>query len=394
MMSMDGSKLDMIEKGHLPVYEPGLGDLLQKNKGHIVTTDSLVQAVRQSELSFICVGTPSNVDGSIDLTYIEQVCSDIGRTIAQKDGIHTVVVKSTVIPGTIEDVVIPALEKYSGKKAGKGFSVVSNPEFLREGNAVHDFFNPDRVVIGSQDKTSGELMKQLYSPVDCPKMMTSLKTSEMIKYVSNAFLATKISFANEIGNLCKVHGIDSYEVFRGVGMDARINPAFFRSGLGFGGSCFPKDIRALIEFAKMSGTDGSILKAVMETNEDQPKKLIQLLKKYIDIPDKTIGILGLAFKPETDDIRETRAIPVIRALLAEQAKVVAYDPLAMDNFRREFPDITYARTSEEVLMADAILIVTEWPEFDRIDYTGKIVIDGRRVEGAIKTADIYEGVCW
>ena len=391
---VDGSKLDMIEKGHLPVYEPGLGDLLQKNKGHIVTTDSLVQAVRQSELSFICVGTPSNVDGSIDLTYIEQVCSDIGRTIAQKDGIHTVVVKSTVIPGTIEDVVIPALEKYSGKKAGKGFSVVSNPEFLREGNAVHDFFNPDRVVIGSQDKTSGELMKQLYSPVDCPKMMTSLKTSEMIKYVSNAFLATKISFANEIGNLCKVHGIDSYEVFRGVGMDARINPAFFRSGLGFGGSCFPKDIRALIEFAKMSGTDGSILKAVMETNEDQPKKLIQLLKKYIDIPDKTIGILGLAFKPETDDIRETRAIPVIRALLAEQAKVVAYDPLAMDNFRREFPDITYARTSEEVLMADAILIVTEWPEFDRIDYTGKIVIDGRRVEGAKKTADIYEGVCW
>jgi len=391
---IDRSKLDMIEKGHPPVYEPGMGDLLQKNKGHIVTKDSLVQAVRQSELSFICVGTPSNVDGSIDLTYIEQVCSDIGRTIAQKDGIHTVVVKSTVIPGTIEDVVIPALEKYSGKKAGKGFSVVSNPEFLREGNAVHDFFNPDRVVIGSQDKTSGELVKQLYSPVDCPKMMTSLKTSEMIKYVSNAFLATKISFANEIGNLCKVHGIDSYEVFRGVGMDARINPAFFRSGLGFGGSCFPKDIRSLIEFAKMSGTDGSILKAVMETNEDQPKKLIQLLKKYIDIPDKTIGILGLAFKPETDDIRETRAIPVVRALLAEQAKVVAYDPLAMDNFRREFPDITYARTSEEVLMADAILIVTEWPEFDRIDYTGKIVIDGRRVEGAKKTADIYEGVCW
>lgn len=391
---IDTRKLDMIEKGRPPVYEPGLDDLLRKNKGHIATTDNPVQAVQQSEISFICVGTPSNGDGSINLQYVEQVCSDIGQAVARKEGIHTVVVKSTVIPGTTEGVVIPALEKQSGKKAGKGFSVVSNPEFLREGNAVHDFFNPDRVIIGAQDETSGELVKQLYSPVDCPKMITSLKTSEMIKYVSNAFLATKISFANEIGNLCKVHGIDSYEVFQGVGMDARINPAFFRSGIGFGGSCFPKDVLALIEFAKTSGTERNILQAVITTNEDQPKKLVQLLKRHLDIPGKTIGILGLAFKPGTDDIRETRAIPVVRALLDEKAHIIAYDPLAMDNFRREFPGISYARTAEEVLAADAILIVTEWPEFDRIDYTGKTVIDGRRVERAKKTAGMYEGVCW
>jgi UDPglucose 6-dehydrogenase len=304
------------------------------------------------------------------------------------------VVKSTVIPGTIEHIIIPILEETSGQKAGEGFRVVSNPEFLREGSAVHDFFHPDRIVIGSHDEKAAIILKELYSPLECPKMITSIKTAEMIKYVSNAFLATKISFANEIGNLCKANGTDSYEVFQGVGMDARINPAFFRSGIGFGGSCFPKDVRALIAYAKMSGTELPILDAVMKTNEDQPEKLIRLLKKHLTIQGKTIGILGLAFKPDTDDIRETRAAPVIQRLLAEKAEIVAYDPLAMDNFRKEFPHITYASTAEEVMKADAIMIVTEWPEFEQIDFSGKIVIDGRRIRKARTDARIYEGVCW
>jgi UDPglucose 6-dehydrogenase len=216
----------------------------------------------------------------------------------------------------------------------------------------------------------------------------------MIKYVSNAFLATKISFANEIGNLCKVNEINTYEVFRGVGMDSRINPHFFRSGIGFGGSCFPKDIRALISFAESQGVKPRILKAVVGTNDDQPKKLISLLKKHLDIKGKKIGILGLSFKPDTDDIRESRAIPVVLMLLEGEARVIAYDPIAMPAFKNLFPQISYAKSSDEVLKSDAVIIITEWQEFCNLDYTGKIVIDGRKVNKAGREAAIYEGICW
>jgi len=390
----DEFKLHQIEERVPPIFEPGLQEILHKNKNRIIVEINPGNAVLASDISFICVGTPSREDGSIDLQFIENVSRDIGTALEKKNTLHTVVVKSTVVPGTTENLIIPILERESGKKSGEGYTIVSNPEFLREGNAVHDFFHPDRVVIGSQDEKSAFIMKDLYYPLSCPVMTTSIKTAEMIKYVSNAFLATKISFANEIGNLCKVNGTDSYEVFQGVGMDSRINPAFFRSGIGFGGSCFPKDVRALIAYANISGTELPILDAVMKTNEDQPDKLIRLLKKHLNIQGKTIGILGLAFKPDTDDIRESRAIPLIQRLLAEEAHVVAYDPLAMDNFRKEFPHITYASTAEEVMKADAILIVTEWPEFEKLNYAGKIVIDGRRVQWAQNKARIYEGVCW
>lgn len=390
----DRTRLDKIEQGYPPVHEQGLGELLRKNKGNISTNNDPDVVVYHSELSFICVGTPSREDGSIDLRYVKTVAGNIGAAISRKQGIHTVIVKSSVIPGTIENTVIPILEETSGKKIGEGFRVASNPEFLREGSAVYDFFHPDRVIIGSNDEMVSKKLKELYNPLECPMMITSIKTAEMIKYVSNAFLATKISFANEIGNLCKANGTDSYEVFQGVGMDSRINPAFFRSGIGFGGSCFPKDVRALIAYAKMSGIELPILDAVMRTNEDQPDKIIRLLKKHLSIQGKLIGILGLAFKPGTDDIRETRAAPVIQQLLADKAQVISYDPLAMDSFRREFPTIKYAATAEEVMVADAILIITEWPQFEELNYAGKIVIDGRRVRGAQDTAKIYEGVCW
>jgi UDPglucose 6-dehydrogenase len=216
----------------------------------------------------------------------------------------------------------------------------------------------------------------------------------MIKYVSNAFLATKISFSNEIGNLCKVNEIDSYEVFQGVGMDSRINPHFFRSGIGFGGSCFPKDIHALISFAESQAIDTKILKAVLKTNDDQPQKLITLLKKHLDIRGKTIGILGLSFKPDTDDIRESRAVPVVTELLAAGAEVIAYDPMAIPGFSALFPNIHYAHTAGGVFTSDAIIIITEWAEFSQLDYTGKIVIDGRRILKAKREAAVYEGVCW
>jgi len=218
----------------------------------------------------------------------------------------------------------------------------------------------------------------------------------MIKYVSNAFLATKISFANEIGNICKKLGIDAYEVFRGVGLDHRINPSFFRAGIGFGGSCFPKDVKALIAKAEKVGENPKLLKAVIEVNEEQHMKLIELLKKHIsDLRGKTVGVLGLAFKPDTDDVRGSKAIPIVKKLLKESANVVAYDPKAMENFRQLFPDIKYASSGEYVVNnSDAVLIVTEWREFEGLNYEGKVVIDGRRIEKARKDALIYEGVCW
>jgi UDPglucose 6-dehydrogenase len=387
-------KLDLIRSGKSPIFEPGLEQLLEKNRQRIRTTTDLSDAVKQSELTFICVGTPSQDDGSIDLSQVREVSGTIGKSLGEDDQRHTIIVKSTVLPGTAETLVIPVLEKESGKKAYVDFGIASNPEFLKEGTAVEDFFHSDRVVIGANDQKTRDIVEKVYQPLHLPVFITAIRTSEMIKYTSNAFLATKISFSNEIGNLCKKMGIDSYAVFAGVGLDTRINPHFFRSGIGFGGSCFPKDVRALIAHSRALGVEPRILDAVIETNEDQPAALIELLKRHMDLPGKTIGILGLAFKPESDDIRESRAVPVIEALLAGGADIVAYDPVAMDNFRRIFPGIRYAGTAEEVLRADAILIVTEWKEFSSLDYHGKIVIDGRRIEKAQKEAAVYEGICW
>jgi UDPglucose 6-dehydrogenase len=387
-------KLDLINSGKSPIYEPGLDQLLEKNLLRITTTIDLPDAIRKTELTFICVGTPSNTDGSINLDQIRAVSHTIGKSLAFDTKYHTIIVKSTVLPGTTEALVIPILEKESGKKAFLDFGVSSNPEFLKEGTAIEDFFHSDRVVIGVNDPKTKEILEKLYQPLNAPVFATTIRTSEMIKYTSNSFLATKISFANEIGNLCKEMGIDSYEVFKGVGLDARINPHFFRSGIGFGGSCFPKDVKALIAHARTLGIEPQILTAVMETNDDQPAKMIDLLKRHMDIAGKTISVLGLAFKPDSDDIRESRAVPVIQALLKEGAKIIAFDPIATDNFRNLFPEIAYAETARDVLNADAILIVTEWKEFEDLNYRGKIVIDGRRIGKARREATIYEGVCW
>ncbi|HRX34464.1 MAG TPA: UDP-glucose/GDP-mannose dehydrogenase family protein [Methanoregulaceae archaeon] len=387
-------KLDLLDSGKTPIYEPGLEELLTTNKERIKTTTDLSSAVKETDITFVCVGTPSKEDGSIDLQQINDVSVTIGMSLAASEKHHTIIVKSTVLPGTTEKCVIPILERESGKKAFVDFGIASNPEFLKEGSAVDDFFNTDRVVIGVNDKKTENVLKDLYSPLKAPIFSTNIRTSEMIKYASNAFLATKISFANEIGNLCKEAGIDSYEVFQGVGLDSRINPSFFRTGIGFGGSCFPKDVRALIAHAHNLGQEPRVLTAVMKTNDEQPGKMVELLKRHMDIAGKTIGILGLAFKPDSDDIRETRAIPVINMLLQERAKIMAFDPVAMDNFRHIIPGINYAQNAEDVLSSDAVLILTEWKDFENLDYHGKLVIDGRRIEKARREAEVYEGVCW
>lgn len=393
-VDVDPAKVEAIGSGNSPIYEPGLDELLAKNRIRISATTDIHQAVRETEITFVCVGTPSNGDGSIDLTYMRSACRDIGHVLKQKDENHIVVIKSTLLSGTTEGVVRRILEEESGKIAHTDFGLASNPEFLREGSALLDFFSPDRIIIGVADEISRRVLEHLYAPFECPKVITTIRVAEMIKYVSNAFLATKISFANEIGNICKKTGVDTTEVFWGVGLDHRINPAFFQSGIGFGGSCFPKDVRALISQAESIGVEPKLLRNVVGVNEKQPLKLVDLLQSHVpDLNKRRIGLLGLAFKPNTDDIRESRAIPIVERLLKEGANVIAYDPLAMNNFRKLYPQIEYASSAEDALDADAILIATEWKEFEELDYSGKIVIDGRGVEKA-RGGKIYEGVCW
>lgn len=392
-VDVDKKKVEDINNSIPPIYEEGLNDLLSKNKEHLTATTDYKFAIEQSDITFTCVGTPSQNDGSIDLSYIEEVSVEIGKHIRNKKSWHLVVVKSTILPGTSEKIVLPLLEQYSGKKAGQDFGVAMCPEFLKEGVAIKDFFEPDRIVIGFNDKHSLTVLRDLYKDFSCPLVETSLSAAEMIKYASNAFLATKISFINEIGNMCKSIGINTYEVADGMGLDKRIGRAFLNAGVGWGGSCFPKDVHALIAWAKKRNESSRILDNVVEVNRLQPLKLIKLLKKQVpEIQGKTIGVLGLAFKPNTDDIRESRALVVIKELLNMDVVVKVYDPEAMENCKSVFPDITYCDTAEEVLTADAILILTNWDEFSCLDYTGKIIIDGRNVEKAKE--GIYEGICW
>lgn len=389
LIDTDEDRINSIANKVSPIYEVGLDAILKQVD---IRATSNHQLMIDSELILICVGTPTNLDGSASLEFVVTVASQIASVLKEKDGYCVIGVKSTVVPGTTRDTIIPILES-SGKRAGVDFGVCAIPEFLREGMAIYDFMNPARVIIGEFDKRSGDVISNLYNDFKAPIMRTDLITAEMIKYASNTFLVTKISFINEIGNICKRLGINAYEVAKGMGFDDRIGNKYLNPGIGFGGSCLPKDIRALIAKAKQIGYEPRILEEVLRLNEEQPKNLINLLKKHLtSIKGRNIGILGLSFKPGTDDIRESRAIDVIQALLQEGAKVKAYDPLAMGKFRKLFPVVKYTH-AQEVTECDAILILTEWPEFNELDYKGKLVIDGRLIPKA-KEARIYEGICW
>ncbi|MCD6590544.1 MAG: UDP-glucose/GDP-mannose dehydrogenase family protein [Candidatus Aenigmarchaeota archaeon] len=396
-------KVNMINKGISPIYEPGMNEKLMEvlDKGLIEATSDLKKAVMATHISFISVGTPSREDGSIDLKYIKEVSKQIGEVLRNKEGYHVIVVKSTVVPGTTENVVIKNLEEHSGKKAGEDFGVCMNPEFLREGKALEDFLNPDRIVIGSIDKRSGDVLEELYKNFNAPILRTDLKTAEMIKYASNAFLATKISFANEIGNICKKLGIDVNEVMRGVGMDHRISPYFLNAGAGFGGSCFPKDVKALINKAIEVGYEPKLLEQTIKVNEKQKVKLVEQLKEKIgNLNGKTITVLGLAFKPNSDDIREAPAINIISKLLEKGAKVKAYDPKAVENMRKIFPNVLYADDMKSALKnSDACLIVTDWGEFKQLEdkdfdvMRNKVILEGRKVLDKNKVSN-FDGICW
>jgi|YNPNPStandDraft_1061719.scaffolds.fasta_scaffold02069_9 UDPglucose 6-dehydrogenase len=395
-IDLDENKIKKIKKSRSPIYEEGLEELLKKHKKNITATTKYKQAIKETTVTIICVGTPPKKDGTPDYTNLKKAAGEIGDVLKKKKTWHLIIVKSTVLPGTTQNIIIPILEQHSGKKTGRDYGVAVNPEFLREGAAVKDFLQPDRIIYGYTDKKTRDTMRELYKNFKCPILeTTTLSTAEMIKYASNAFLATKISFINEIGNICKHIGVNTYEVADGIGLDKRIGRAFLDSGIGWGGSCFPKDLDAIISYAKKINEKTRILTSVKKVNQQQPLKMIKLLKKHLpSLKDKTIGVLGLAYKPDTDDIRETRAIPIIKQLIKEKAKIKTYDPEAMNNFKKIYPQLEYCKKPSDVLEADAVLITTKWDEFTKLDYTKtKIVIDGRNIKEA-KKAKIYEGVCW
>jgi UDPglucose 6-dehydrogenase len=402
-VDIDKEKIGKINKGESPIYEPLLDDYLKEmlGKGRFRATTDLKEAILNSEASFIAVGTPSKEDGSIDLIYIEQVSRQIGDVLRLKEGYHVIVVKSTVLPETTENVVIPIVEKHSGKNAGRDFGVCMNPEFLREGRALEDFLNPDRIVIGSIDKRSGNLVEDLYKNFQAPVLRTKPKTAEMIKYANNAFLAARVSLINEIGNICKKLGIDVYDVAKGIGFDKRIGSLFLNAGAGFGGSCFPKDVKALISKSKELKYEPKLLEEILHVNTRQKTRLIEHLEAKIgDIRNKKVAVLGLAFKPDSDDIREASSIAIISVLRERGALIHVYDPKATENMQKLFPEINYAKNPQEALQdSDACFIVTEWDEFKKLtdkDFglmKNKVIFEGRKVLDQNKVTN-FEGICW
>lgn len=399
-LDIDEKKIDSLKKGLIPIYEPGLEELVKQNldSGRVIFTTSMKEALADSEFVFICVGTPPGPNGDTDMQYVDSAAISIAENMTAP---LIVINKSTVPVGTGDRVAEKIKE---AQPLAIDFSVVSCPEFLREGSAIHDFMNPYRTICGSKDQTAAEKVANLYDGLNAPKLITDLRSAEMIKYASNAFLATKISFINEIANFCEKLGADVTEVAKGMGMDDRIGLLFLNAGLGYGGSCFPKDIRALNNLAEEKDVESYILQAVMRTNESRRTKIIERLLDLIDDPiGKTIGVLGLSFKPKTDDMREAPSLELINILLARGAKIKAYDPIAMDEAKKHFPEIQLVPNLYDAARdVDALLVVTEWDEFADVDLEKlyklmktPIVVDGRNIfdpEKMRKLGFTYSGI--
>jgi UDPglucose 6-dehydrogenase len=367
-VDVDKGKIERLLNGVMPIYEPGLEQLVAKNSqaGRLRFTTDVRQAVEQALVIFLAVGTPPKPDGSPDLSFVEAAACSIADYM---NGYKVIVTKSTVPIGTGEHIRKLIAER---KKTKATFGVVSNPEFLREGAAINDFMRPDRVVIGSRDEEAIAIMKDLYRPlylIEAPFVITSLEAAELTKYAANAFLAMKVSFINEVANLCDKIGCDVHDVARAIGMDKRIGSKFLHPGPGFGGSCFPKDTRAMSSVAKQFDSEALIVDAVIEVNQRQGRHMLTKIKSLVgNLKGKTLAVLGLAFKPETDDMREAPAIGIIRSLVDDEAKVRAYDPVAMLEAKKVLPDIEYAEDEyAAVTGTDALVFVTEWNQFRALD---------------------------
>jgi UDPglucose 6-dehydrogenase len=382
-VDVDEKKIERLNQGIIPIYEPGLDQIVEKNTkaGRLHFTTDIKTAVEQSLVVFLAVGTPPKKDGSPDMSYYQQAAKDIAQAM---NGYKVLVTKSTVPVGTGKWLRGFISEH---QKVKTNFGVASNPEFLREGAAIQDFMRPDRVVIGSNEEDAIAIMKDLYRPlylIETPVVITSLEAAELTKYAANAFLATKITFINEIANLCDAIGCDVHEVARGMGMDNRIGRKFLHPGPGYGGSCFPKDTRALTTVADQFGVETRIVDAVIEANEQQRQAMIPKIEKLVgDLNGKLIGVLGLSFKPETDDMRESPAVDIIQELQRRGARVKAFDPVAMEEAKHCLPEIELAKDEYDAIDgADVLVFVTEWNQFRALDMN--------RVKQLLKTPKIAD----
>jgi len=380
-LDINEKRIENLKKGILPIYEPGLEELVERNmRGNRLTfTTSYNEALKETEFAFIAVATPSGMNGEADLQYV----STAARSIAESMSCPLIIINKSTVPVGTGDYVADMVKKYQPSPIP--FSVVSCPEFLREGTAISDFMQPHRTVLGSFDHAAAEKVAQLHLPLRAPIVITDLRTAEMIKYASNAFLATKISFINEIADICEALGADVKEVAAGMGYDKRIGPAFLDAGLGWGGSCFPKDIKALAFMAEEKGVDPRILKTVTEGNYDRRKSAVKNIEKMVGgLNGKTVGLLGLAFKPNTDDMREAASIDIANELLASGAAVRAYDPVAIENARALLPKVEMF--ADPYVMArgcHGLMVITEWNEFKQLDLS--------RIYAEMKTPIIFDG---
>lgn len=392
----DESKIDILNKGKIPIYEPGLTELIHKNvkEKRLFFTTNIADGVRNALVIFIAVGTPPDEQGCADLRYVEEVAKIIARTM---NGYKVIVTKSTVPVGTGR--MIEAIIKQNQTQPCS-FDVASNPEFLREGSAIEDFMRPNRVVIGAESEQAIAILKDLYNPlylIETPFVITNIETAEMIKYASNAFLATKISFINEMANICELVGADVQIVAKGMGLDNRIGPKFLHAGPGFGGSCFPKDTQAILQISKEHGYDFKIVSAVIDVNKQRPALMVEKILSVLGNPkDAIIGILGLTFKPNTNDMRESPIIPIIYALQEKGAKIRAYDPAGMEEAKKYLEDIDYREDLYSVAEgADVLILATEWNQFRNIDWprvkgllSRPIVVDLRNIYNPKRMRDM------
>ncbi|MDB4349466.1 UDP-glucose/GDP-mannose dehydrogenase family protein [Omnitrophica bacterium] len=380
----DKFKIESLKKGRITIYEPGLGELVKRNlrRNRLEFTSGIKGAVKKSRIIFIAVGTPPKPNGEADLSFVEDVSKEIAKSMTS----YKLIVEKSTVPIETGGWVERTIKLNNKRKIS--FNVASNPEFLREGSAVDDFMHPDRIVIGVENKKAKDLLLELYEPLNVPIVVTNIKSAEIIKHASNSFLATKISFINAISNICERGGADIVEVAKGIGLDKRIGPSFLDAGIGFGGSCLPKDIHAFVYISEKLGYNFDLLREVRKINEDQRELLIKKIKDNVwNLENKTIGVLGLSFKPNTDDIRDAPAVDIIRALVKQGVKVKVFDPQAMKKAKGILKGVTFCKDPYDVAgKSDCLLVVTEWNEFKELDFKRikkllrqPLIIDGRNM---------------
>ncbi len=420
-IDVDEAVVESLNAGRAPLYEPGIDELLAAHVGERLRATTSYDGLADADVTFLAIGTPSRSDGSIDVGALSAAARSVGEALAGStaaDG-HLVVVKSTVTPPDLDPVreaIRAGLEggsepersgvsgtERTGRDDVVDVEFATNPEFLREGTAVADFSDPDKIVLGTESERALAALEELYAPLietsESPVVRTDPETAMMIKYANNAALAAKISLANDLGNVCKEFGLDAYEVMEAVGLDERIGAQFLRSGVGYGGSCFPKDVDAIRAAAREAGYEPPLLDATVAVNDGQPGRMLDLLDEHVDVSNDRVAVLGLAFKPGTDDVRNSRAIPMIEGLQARGAEVVGYDPVATDTMREHFPDVEYADSAAAALAdAHAALVVTDWDEFAALDdefdaMAEPVVVDGRRIVTR-REGIVYEGLTW